>query len=129
MNLKTLKFLLIALLVSGCVVRTSSPVTAPIPVPQASLPANANSFLDSLSRDTFNFFWELAEPSNGNQPDRWPTPAFSSIAATGFGLTSYLVGVERGFVTRDQAADRVLKTLQFFHDAPTGEGEKGNYRL
>lgn len=28
----------------------------------------------------------------------------SSIAATGFGLTAYIVGVERGFVTRDEAA-------------------------
>ena len=29
-------------------------------------------------------------------PDRWQTKSFSSIAAVGFGLTAYPVGVERG---------------------------------
>lgn len=88
-------------------------------------PRQTGAFLDSLSRDTFNFFWELAEPSNGNQPDRWPTPSFSSIAATGFGLTSYLIGVERKYVTREQAAERTLKTLTFFSKAPKGNQESG----
>ena len=82
-------------------------------------------FLDSLSRDTFNFFWDLAEPTNGNQPDRWPTPAFSSIAATGFGLTSYLVGVDRGYITREQAAQRVATTLKFFKNASQGNTAAG----
>jgi hypothetical protein len=90
------------------------------PVPVAS-----DAFLDSLSRDTFNFFWELAEPSNGNVPDRWPSPSFSSIAATGFGLTSYLVGVEKGYITRDQAAERVATTLRFFLNAPKGDAPAG----
>jgi hypothetical protein len=82
-------------------------------------------FLDSLSRDTFHFFWDLADSATGNQPDRWPTPSFSSIAATGFGLTSYLVGVERGYVTREQAAQRVLRTLKFFVQAPKGDRRVG----
>jgi len=78
------------------------------------------SFLDSLSHRTFNFFWDLADSTTGNQPDRWPTKSFSSIAATGFGLTAYLVGVERGYITRSQAAERVLKTLRFFSNSPKG---------
>lgn len=96
-------------------------------VPQRPAPdkAAADAFLDSLSHDTFLYFWEQAEPSNGLVPDRWPTPSFSSIAATGFGLTSYLVGVERGWVKRDEAATRVLTTLRFFRQAPMGEAETG----
>ncbi len=77
-----------------------------------------NAFLDSLQRDTFRYFWETANPANGLVPDRAPTPAFASIAAVGFGLTSYLVGVERGYISRAQAADRTLKTLRFFANAP-----------
>src|SRR5688572_11569576 len=88
-------------------------------------PVASGQFLDSLSRDTFEFFWELAEPSNGNVPDRWPTPSFSSIAATGFGLTSYLVGVEKGYITREQAAERVATTLRFFLNAPKGDAPSG----
>jgi hypothetical protein len=88
-------------------------------------PEQTTAFLDSLSRDTFNFFWDLAEPENGNQPDRWPTPSFSSIAATGFGLPAYLVGVKRGYITREQAAERVAKTLTFFVRAPRGKSKEG----
>jgi hypothetical protein len=78
------------------------------------------AFLDSLSHRTFSFFWDLADSTTGNQPDRWPTQSFSSIAATGFGLTTYLVGVERGYITRTEAAERVLKTLRFFSNSPKG---------
>jgi hypothetical protein len=88
-------------------------------------PVASEQFLDSLSRNTFNFFWELAEPSNGNVPDRWPSESFSSIAATGFGLTSYLVGVEKGYITREQAAERVATTLRFFLNAPKGDAPAG----
>jgi hypothetical protein len=84
-----------------------------------------NRFLDSLEYDTFRYFWETANPANGLIPDRAPTPSFSSIAAVGFGLTSYLIGVERGYITRTQAADRTLKTLRFFANAPQSEKATG----
>ena len=76
------------------------------------------AFLDTLQRRTFNFFWDLTPASNGLTPDRWPTPSFSSIAAVGFALTAYPIGVERGWITRAQAADRTLTTLRFFWTAP-----------
>ncbi|MBO0952218.1 glucoamylase family protein [Fibrella forsythiae] len=84
-----------------------------------------NAFLDSLQRDTFRYFWETANPSNGLIPDRAPTPSFSSVAAVGFGLTTYLVGVERGYVTRKQAADRTLATLRFFASAEQSDKATG----
>ena len=73
--------------------------------------------LEDLEHRTFDFFWQTANPQNGLVPDRWPTPSFSSIAAVGFGLNAYAIGAERGYVTRDAAAQRVLTTLQFFLDA------------
>ncbi len=75
--------------------------------------------LDDLERRTFGFFWERANPKNGLVPDRWPSPSFSSIAAVGFALTAYPIGVERGYVSREAARDRVLTTLRFFA-APSG---------
>lgn len=83
------------------------------------------SFLDTLSHRTFNFFWDLADSTTGNQPDRWPGKSFSSIAATGFGLTAYLIGVEQKYITRAQAAERVLKTLRFLNQAPKGDKTEG----
>ncbi|GAA4467503.1 glucoamylase family protein [Nibrella saemangeumensis] len=84
-----------------------------------------NAFLDSLQRDTFRFFWETTNPANGLVPDRFPRPSFASIAAVGFGLTAYLVGVERGYVTRAAAAERTLQTLRFFANAPQSEQATG----
>jgi hypothetical protein len=92
--------------------------------PKPAVSAN-DPFLDSLSEKTFYYFWDLTNPTNGLVPDRWPTPSFSSIAATGFGLTSYLVGVERGYITREAAASRVLTTLRFFQNAPQSDAEAG----
>jgi len=80
--------------------------------------------LEELEHRTFNWFWDLVD-KNYQVPDRHPTRQFSSIAATGFGLTAYCIGVERHYVTRIQAAERVLKTLQFLLNAPQGAAQSG----
>jgi hypothetical protein len=88
-------------------------------------PAAQEAFLDTLQERTFRWFWETTNPQNGLVPDRWPTPSFSSVASVGFGLTAYAVGVERGWITRDQAVDRTLTTLRFFWNAPQGPEPAG----
>ena len=99
---------------------TVAPVTmTPPPAPLAA------AILDDLSERTFRFFWDTANPANGLIPDRYPTPSFSSIAAVGFGLSAYAIGVERGYITREAARARVLTTLRFFHDAPQGNAAQG----
>ena len=82
-------------------------------------------FLLELQERTFRFFWDTANPQNGLIPDRYPTPSYSSIAAVGFGLTTYPIGVERGYITRDQARQRVLTTLRFFSKAPQSADPRG----
>src|SRR6266700_6163085 len=77
----------------------------------------AAGFLDTLEERTFHYFWDLTNTTNGLTPDRWPTQSFSSVAAVGFALTAYPIGVERGWVTRDAARARVLTTLRFFWTA------------
>lgn len=83
------------------------------------------AFLDSLEKRTFDFFWETTNRANGLTPDRFPTKTFSSVAAVGFALTAYPIGVERGYITREQAVRRVLTTLRFFLNAEMGPGETG----
>src|ERR1043166_666642 len=85
----------------------------------------AQAFLDTLEQRTFNFFWERTPAQTGLTPDRWPTLTFSSIAAVGFALTAYPVGVERGYVTRPEAAARTLATLRFFWQAQQGSQVSG----
>jgi hypothetical protein len=71
-----------------------------------------DQLVDDLQHRSFQFFWDLVDPQTLLVPDRAPTPAFSSIAAVGFGLTAYGIGAERGYVTREQAAERTLATLR-----------------
>jgi hypothetical protein len=94
-------------------------------IPGAPAASATDELLDDLERRTFDYFWRTANPANGLVPDRYPTPSFSSIAAVGFGLTAYVIGVERGYVTRAAARDRVLTTLRFFRDAPQGDAARG----
>lgn len=107
-----------------------APHQAPVPV-VASTTSN-EALLDDIERRTFQFFWDTANPANGLIPDRYPTKSFSSVAAVGFGLTAYIVGAERGYVSRQQARDRVLATLRFFDTARMGptsavSGHQGFY--
>lgn len=75
-------------------------------------------FLDSLQVRTFRYFWELSDPETGLTPDRAPAESFASVSATGFALTAYPIGVERGYISRQAARRRVLDTLLFFWRAP-----------
>ena len=77
-------------------------------------------FIADVQKRTFRFFWDTTNPRNGLARDRFPSPSPSSIAAVGFALTAYPIGVERGYITREAARDRVLATLRFFHQAPQG---------
>jgi hypothetical protein len=94
--------------------------------PAAPAPRSDDAaFLDTLQQRTFGFFWETTNSANGLVPDRWPTPSFSSVAAVGFGLPAYAVGAERGWITRAEAAGRVLTTLRFLWTAPQGPAPAG----
>ena len=98
-----------------------SATAATTPVQARELPPPVSD----LQRRTFDWFWETGNPVNGLVPDRWPTPSASSIAAVGFGLTVYGVGVENGWISREQAVDRTLATLRFFARAPQGRNRQG----
>ena len=96
-------------------------VTPPAGATARQLPA----FYADIERRTFHFFWDTSDRSNGLIPDRWPAPSFCSIAAVGFGLTAYPIGIERGWCSREEARDRTLKTLRFFWNLRQGPEASG----
>ncbi|MFO7607773.1 MAG: glucoamylase family protein [Candidatus Krumholzibacteriia bacterium] len=89
------------------------------------LSGDETAFIDTLQLRTFRYFWERCNPENGLAPDRWPTESFASSAATGFALTAYPIGAERGYVTRDEAAERARRTLRFLWEAPQHDRPDG----
>ncbi|WP_243042043.1 glucoamylase family protein [Dyella sedimenti] len=111
-------------LAAGTAMAATAPGAAPSLTYQA-LPRDQRAAIDELEQRTFQWFWDSADAKTGLVPDHYPGPSFASIASVGFALTVYGVGVERGYVTRQQAAERTLATLRFFNDAPQGADEDG----
>ncbi len=88
--------------------------------------------MEALQCDTFNYFVHEANPLNGLVIDKTKPGTPASIAAVGLALSSYPVGVERGFMGRAAALRRTLATLRFFHQSlqstdPDATGYKGFY--
>ena len=74
--------------------------------------------LDEIEHRAFRFFWEQADPHTGLINDRagnfGPDDyTVASIAATGYGLAALPIGVERGWIDHDQAANAARLTLLF----------------
>jgi hypothetical protein len=85
--------------------------------------------LETLQRQTFDYFLKEVNPVNGLILDKTAENSPASIAATGLALACYPVAVERGFMTRAEAIERTLATLRFFWTSPQGpEPDATGYR-
>ncbi len=86
--------------------------------------------MDTLQYQTFQYFWDGAEPNSGLAHERihldniYPThdKEIITIGGSGFGLMAILVGVERNFITRDQAISRFEKAVGFLEKADRFHG-------
>ena len=70
--------------------------------------------LEDLQKGAFQYFIDQANPQNGLVADNLLGNGISSIAATGFSLPVYAVGVEHGWMGRAEAVERTLAVLRFF---------------
>ncbi len=91
-----------------------------------------DALLDRLQRAAFDYFVLTVNPQNGLVADTSRPGSPCSIAVIGFALSAYPIGVERGWLERDEAVRRTLTTLRFFIDsdqsgAPDSTGQRGFY--
>ena len=97
------------------------------PVPTAKISAEDDVFLEDLEKRAFQYLWENTNPKNGLTLDRVGTDGtrkpeghrshnIASVAASGFALTSYCIGADRGWVSKDEAEKRTANALEFFAD-------------
>jgi hypothetical protein len=108
--------------------QANTPATTGPALPIVS--AQDRAFLEDLEHRVVLYFWEQADHGTGLVLDRasadggrakGPGRDIASIAATGFGLTAICIGVDHGWIPRDQAIERVKTTLQFFADRAVQE--------
>ncbi|HEU4602895.1 MAG TPA: glucoamylase family protein [Steroidobacteraceae bacterium] len=93
--------------------------------PVAKTERDLDPVVNNLELRTFRYFWRTAGRRNGLIPDRFPSESASSIAAIGFGLTAYVIGSERHYISRNSARIRTLRTLRFLASLPHGIDETG----
>ncbi|MCA9954618.1 MAG: hypothetical protein KC434_07855 [Anaerolineales bacterium] len=79
-------------------------------------------------RGAFNFFWEQAntDPDSagyGLIRDRFPgSPGIASMASVGYGLTAYIIGVEKGYITYNEGYERANGTMDTLLSMDRTEG-------
>ncbi len=78
--------------------------------------AQDEEFLDKLQYDSILYFADEANPANGLVKDSSRPGAPCSVAAVGFSLTAMCIGEARGWIDRDKAYERVIRTLKAFRD-------------
>ncbi|CAN5149525.1 glucoamylase family protein [soil metagenome] len=102
------------------------------------------ALLDTVQSATFQYFWDGAEPTSGLARERihmdgvYPENDQNVVTTggSGFGIMAILVGMERGFITRQQGFQRLNKITNYlaradrFHGAWPHwiEGETGKVR-
>jgi hypothetical protein len=95
---------------------TEEPLVTEAPAVTA-VPASIDEIVEYEMRGSFDFFWEQANTEEGSPGyglirDRYPgSEGIASMASVGFGLTAYLIGIEYGYITREEGQERVDKTL------------------
>ncbi|HEY2933531.1 MAG TPA: glucoamylase family protein [Acidobacteriota bacterium] len=92
----------------------------------AGLSVHQSQTLDKLQRDSFGYFIHETNPDNGlvldKTRDDWP----ANIAGVGMALAAYVIGAERGFISRKEAVKRVLTCLRFFSTCEQSRGEQAS---
>jgi len=86
-------------------------------VSAASYKMTDEQLLTSVQQATFRYFWDFAHPVSGMAREGLRHHRDTvTTGGTGFGLMAIIVGAERGFVSRSEAARRVLKILTFLEE-------------
>ena len=84
---------------------------------------NDDELLDMVQRGCFRYYWEGAHPNAGMALEVTPGDKdMVALGGSGFGISALVVATERGFITREQAIERMLKIVRFLDKADRFHG-------
>lgn len=86
-----------------------------------------SALVDLVEHQTFSYFWDFAHPVSGLARERSNTTfhygnEVVTTGGSGFGVMAIIAGVERKWITRQQAVDRLLKMVGFLWKADSYHG-------
>ena len=92
--------------------------------------ASDDEFLDFIQKTHLNYMWEGAEPTSGLAPERmhvdgvYPQDDKDVIATggSGFGIAGLIVGIERGFIPREEGVARLHQISDYLAAADRHHG-------
>ena len=82
-----------------------------------------DELLTMAQEGCFRYYWDGGHPNAGMALEIRPGDEnLVALGASGFGLMALVVGADRGFVTREECAERVLKISRFLTHADRYHG-------
>lgn len=78
--------------------------------------------LTLVQSQTFKYFWDFGHANSGLARERNRSGSTVTSGGSGFGLMAMIVGVERGFISRQDAIERWEKIFNFLEDADRFHG-------
>lgn len=72
--------------------------------------------LNLVQEKTFGYFWDYAHPVSGLARERLGSGDTVTSGGSGFGIMALPVGIERGFITREEGAARLRTILTFLSE-------------
>ncbi|MGY5846576.1 glucoamylase family protein [Salegentibacter sp. HM20] len=95
-----------------------------------------DELLEKVQQTTFKYFWEFAGTNSGLAKERSQAEAYGgqgdnivTMGGSGFGIAAFPVAVERGWISRNQAVQRLDKILNFLENVPTYHGAFSHWYL
>jgi hypothetical protein len=110
------QYFLKALSIQGNVLATSDTLSAIVH------PMTDDEFLDMTQASTFRYFYDYAHPTSGMARERLGSEDIVTTGGSGFGVMAVVVGVYRGFITREEGVNRMLKMVSFLQVADRFHG-------
>ena len=77
---------------------------------------STDSLLTLVQKRTFKYFWDYAHPVSGLARERLNSGNTVTSGGSGFGIMTLPVGIERGFISRAEGAERMLKIATFLDE-------------
>ena len=97
-------------------------------IPEEEEQLTDEQLLDKVQKDALKYFWDYAETNSKLARERYHVEDTNNDAnlvttgGSGFGIMTILVGIERGFVPREEAVSRLNTALTFLENADRFHG-------